>query len=89
MLAPSKSRTPGGPEQCPRAEQRAQADYLIAHLDYTRLLSVNTSHPGLVAQQDVDAARSKDLAMKANVTAAQADVAKYRRGWIIPTSPPL
>ena len=63
------------------AEQRADADYTDFHLAYTRLLAVNTNHPNLVAQQDVDAAEAKDLAAKANVTAAQADVEKYQ-AWV-------
>lgn len=63
------------------AEQRAVADYTDAHLAYTRLLSVNTNHPGLVAQQDVDASKSRDLAAQATVTAAQADIAKYQ-AWV-------
>ena len=63
------------------AEQRAVADYTDAHLAYTRLLAVNVSHPNLVAQQDVDAAQAKDLATKASVTAAQAEIAKYQ-AWV-------
>jgi RND family efflux transporter MFP subunit len=63
------------------AKQRAVADYTDEHLAYTRLLSVNTNHPGLVAQQDVDAAEAKDLAAQATVTAAQADIAKYQ-AWV-------
>jgi RND family efflux transporter MFP subunit len=63
------------------AEQRAVADYTDEHLAYTRLLAVNTNHPGLVAQQDVDAAESKDLATKATVAATQADIVKYQ-AWV-------
>ena len=63
------------------AEQRAVADYTNAHLDYTRLLAVNTTHPNLVAQQDVDAAEAKDLAAKASVAAAQAEIAKFQ-AWV-------
>ena len=63
------------------AEQRAVADYTDAHLAYTRLMAVNVSHPNLVAQQDVDAAEAKDLATKASVTAAQAEITKYQ-AWV-------
>ena len=63
------------------AEQRAVADYTDAHLAYTRLLAVNTNHPNLVAQQDVDAAEAKDLATKASVTAAQAEITKFQ-AWV-------
>jgi RND family efflux transporter MFP subunit len=51
------------------------------HLAYTRLLAVNTAHPNLVAQQDVDAAEAKDLAAAANVTAARADIDRYQ-AWV-------
>lgn len=44
------------------AEQRAVADYKDAHLAYTRLVTVNTAHPNLVAQQEVDAAEARDQA---------------------------
>ena len=46
-------------ENAQAAEQKAEADYTNAHLIYTRLLSVNKEHPNLVAQQDLDTARSK------------------------------
>jgi RND family efflux transporter MFP subunit len=63
------------------AEQLAKADYKDMHLAYTRLLAVNTAHPNLVAQQDVDAAEAKDLAAAANVTAARADIDRYQ-AWV-------
>jgi RND family efflux transporter MFP subunit len=63
------------------AEKRAEADYTDEHLAYTRLRAVNTNHPGLVAQQDVDAAEAKDLAAEANVSAAKADIIKYQ-AWV-------
>ncbi len=63
------------------AEKRAVADYTDAHLAYTRLLAVNTSHPNLVAQQDVDAAEAKDLGTEASVAAARAGITKYQ-AWV-------
>jgi RND family efflux transporter MFP subunit len=63
------------------AEARAVADYQDAHLAYTRLKAVNTQHPNLVAQQDLDAAEAKDLAASANVTAARADIDRYQ-AWV-------
>jgi RND family efflux transporter MFP subunit len=63
------------------AEQRAVADYKDMHLAYTRLVAVNTAHPNLVAQQEVDAAEARDLAAGANVTAARADIDRYQ-AWV-------
>jgi RND family efflux transporter MFP subunit len=59
-------------------EQRAQADYNDAHLDFTRLSAVNKSQPDLVAQQDLDAAEAKDGIAAANLSGAKADVKKYQ-----------
>jgi RND family efflux transporter MFP subunit len=59
-------------------EQQAQADYENAHLIFTRLQEVNQQHPNLVAQQDIDTARSKDASSAAAVAAARADVGKYQ-----------
>ena len=59
-------------------EQRTEADYTNAHLIYQRLADVVKQHPNLVAQQDVDTATAKDSAALAAITAAKADVGKYR-----------
>lgn len=59
------------------AEQRAEADYKEAHLNYARLVSVNQSHPNLVAQQDLDVAEAKDSVTAAAIAAAKADVKKF------------
>jgi len=58
--------------------RRAEADFTNAHLIYTRLLSVNEQHPGLVAQQDVDTATSRDLTAQAALAAATAEVGRYQ-----------
>jgi RND family efflux transporter MFP subunit len=60
------------------AQQRAEADYTNAHLNYTRLADVNKEHPNLVAQQDIDTAQAKDSVAMAAVASAQADVEKYQ-----------
>jgi RND family efflux transporter MFP subunit len=49
---------------------RAKADRDVRHLEYTRLDGVAKSHPGLVAQQEVDAAHGQDLSGEAQVEAA-------------------
>ncbi len=59
------------------AAQRAEADYKEAHLNYTRLGSVNQSQPNLVARQDIDAAEAKDSVAAAALAAARADAKKY------------
>jgi RND family efflux transporter MFP subunit len=59
-------------------QQKAEADYRAAHLNYTRLLAVVKQNPNLVAQQDVDAAEAKDGTAEAAIGAAKADVERYR-----------
>jgi len=59
-------------------EEKTQADYKNAHLVYSRLLAVNQDHPNLVAQQDLDAAESRDADMAAAIAAAKAEVGKYQ-----------
>jgi RND family efflux transporter MFP subunit len=52
----------------------AEAAYQDAHLAYTRLAEVNKQQPNLLAEQDLDAARSKDLVAAASLAAAQEQV---------------
>jgi RND family efflux transporter MFP subunit len=51
--------------------ERVQAQYNVAHLQYTRLAAVAKSRPGLVAQQEVDDWQAKDLASEAQLDAAR------------------
>jgi RND family efflux transporter MFP subunit len=51
--------------------ERAKAAHEIAHLSSERLQGVSKARPGLVAQQELDDARSKDLVSEAQVSAAQ------------------
>jgi RND family efflux transporter MFP subunit len=51
--------------------QRAQSAHEIAHLSYQRLTGVVKQHPGLVAQEEIDDAHSKDLVSEAQVAAAK------------------
>jgi RND family efflux transporter MFP subunit len=60
------------------AEEKTEADRTNADLEYSRLVTVHSSNPDLVAQQDVDTARAKDLAAAAAVAAAKADVERYQ-----------
>jgi RND family efflux transporter MFP subunit len=50
---------------------RARAQGGVLHLQYTRLADVSKTKKGLVAQQEVDDAQSKDLAAESNVDASQ------------------
>lgn len=52
--------------------RRYQAQYNVAHLEYTRLNKVFQSQPGIVAQQEIDDAQGKDLATASQVNAAEA-----------------
>lgn len=63
--------------QAKAAERRAAAEHRDAHLDWVRLSGVDKSQPNLVAQQDLDAAESRDQSTAAAVAAAKADVERY------------
>lgn len=54
--------------------RRAESLNDIAHLSYTRLAEVAAKRPGLVAQQEIDDARSKDLSTQAQVAAARSSI---------------
>ena len=54
---------------------RARSAYQVAHLTYTRLGGVQTTNPGLVAQEEVDVAQGKDQETAAEVSAAKDAVA--------------
>lgn len=55
--------------------KRAESSYNIAHLSYTRLAQVAKQRAGLIAQQEIDDAQSKDLVAEAQVSAAKSSVA--------------
>src|ERR1700691_1984003 len=52
--------------------KRAQAIHAAEQLDYQRLLDTSKAQPGLVAQQELDDAQSKDLSSASQVEAAKA-----------------
>lgn len=56
--------------------QRAQSSHDMAHLSYSRVLDVSKKEPGLVPQQDVDEAHSRDLVAEAQVDAAKSRIAE-------------
>jgi len=51
--------------------RRAESGYDMAHLTYTRLAAVEKSRPGLVAQQEIDDAQSRELMAGAQVSSAK------------------
>jgi RND family efflux transporter MFP subunit len=54
---------------------RAESVHQMAHLSHQRLTEVNQRRPGLVAQQDIDDAHSKDLVSEAQVAGARSALA--------------
>lgn len=55
--------------------QRAQSAHEVSHLTFTRLTNVSKQRPGLVAQQEIDDAQSKDLVAEAQISAARSNLA--------------
>lgn len=60
--------------------KRAQSTHSALHADYQRLLDTSRAQPGLVAQQELDDAQSKDLASEAEVDGAKAALAAAQKG---------
>jgi RND family efflux transporter MFP subunit len=54
--------------------QRAQSAHDMAHLSYSRILDVSKREPGLVPQQEVDEAHSRDLVAEAQVSSAKSHI---------------
>lgn len=54
--------------------QRAESSHQVAHLSYTRLADVAKRRTGLIAQQEIDDAQSKDLVSEAQVSAAKSNL---------------
>ena len=55
--------------------KRAEAIHSALHADYKRLLEASKAQPGLIAQQELDDAESKDLSSESQVDAAKASAA--------------
>ena len=53
---------------------RAQATYAALHAAYTRLLQASKQRPGLIAEQELDDALSKDQESKAQIAVAKASL---------------
>ncbi|HEY1732372.1 MAG TPA: efflux RND transporter periplasmic adaptor subunit, partial [Terriglobales bacterium] len=65
-------------DEITRAEhevKRAQSQHSALHADYQRLKQASAAQPGLVAEQELDDAQSKDMAAEAQVDAAKSALA--------------
>jgi RND family efflux transporter MFP subunit len=59
---------------------RAESEHSAVHADYLRLLQAAAAQPGLIAQQELDNAQSKDLSTSAQIDAAQAALSAAKQG---------
>src|SRR5271168_1882866 len=58
---------------------RAESDYSALHAAYTRLEQAASARPGLIAEQELDDSRAKDLAAAAQIDAAKAALGAARQ----------
>jgi RND family efflux transporter MFP subunit len=65
---------------------RAQSAYTVAHLTYSRLSDVQKSRPELVAQQEVDVSKGKDMEADAEVSAQKAALAGAEQALLVAKS---
>jgi RND family efflux transporter MFP subunit len=54
---------------------RAKSAHDLAHLSYNRLLQASQRRPGLIAQQEIDDAQTRDLVAEAQLSAANSSLA--------------
>ncbi|MGA7238321.1 MAG: efflux RND transporter periplasmic adaptor subunit [Bryobacteraceae bacterium] len=59
--------------------QRAQSQHDMDHLSYSRILDVSKREKGLVPQQQVDEAHSRDLVAEAQVSSAKSHIAAFEQ----------
>jgi len=62
---------------------RAQSAYNVTHLTYTRLADVQKSRPELVAQEEVDVSKGKDMEADAEVSAQKAALAASEQALLV------
>jgi RND family efflux transporter MFP subunit len=58
---------------------RAESNYSALHADYSRLQGAAKAEPGLIAEQELDDAQSKDLASAAEIDAAKSALAAAKQ----------
>jgi len=71
-------------DEIARAQQevlRAQSEHGSLHANYTRLKQASATQPGLIAEQELDDAQSKDLATEAQVDAAKSALSAARQNF--------
>jgi RND family efflux transporter MFP subunit len=71
-------------DEIARAQQevlRAQSEHASLHSNYTRLKQASATQPGLIAEQELDDAQSKDLASEAQVDAAKSALSAARQNF--------
>jgi RND family efflux transporter MFP subunit len=59
---------------------RAESEHSAVHADYLRLKQAAAVQPGLIAEQELDDAQSKDLSTAAQIDAAKAALSAARQG---------
>ncbi|HVB59447.1 MAG TPA: efflux RND transporter periplasmic adaptor subunit [Candidatus Acidoferrales bacterium] len=59
---------------------RAQSAYTVTHLTYTRLAQVQKTRPELVAQEEIDVSKGKDMEASAGVSSAKDALAASEQG---------
>jgi RND family efflux transporter MFP subunit len=59
--------------------QRAESVHQMTHLSFERLSGVSAKRPGLIAQQEIDDAKSRDLVAEAQIAAAKSGLAAARQ----------
>ncbi len=65
---------------------RAQSAYTVAHLTYTRLADVQKSRPELVAQEEIDVSKGKDMEADAEVSAQKAALSAAEQALLVAKS---
>jgi len=71
-------------DEIARAQQevlRAQSEHASLHANYTRLKQAAATQPGLIAEQELDDAQSKDLSSEAQIDAAKSALSAARQNF--------
>ncbi len=71
-------------DEISRAQQevlRAQSEHASLHANYTRLKQAGATQPGLIAEQELDDAQSKDLSSEAQIDAAKSALSAARQNF--------
>jgi RND family efflux transporter MFP subunit len=83
QLKGTKSEFARSKDEITRAQHevaRAESEHSAVHADYLRLVQAAAAQPGLIAQQELDNAQSKDLSTAAQIDAVQAALSAAKQG---------